>query len=228
MRLKYYLKGFGIGVLFATGVLSISFYAKTEDKITASLSQQEIESLAKQLGMEYATEETKKETESSKESQTSTTIYETQTQKETVTTVELETTTNTKETTTILETTTKAKETTKPAETTTRAKETTKPVETIESLETAMPEAVSKEYMADGETESAEWKQIIVKSGMGSKTIASLLQEAGVIEDAEDFNRYMVSFGYSTRIRTGTYNFLPGTSYEAIVTEFTRIPKTGR
>lgn len=59
MKLKYYLKGFGIGIIFATMILSVSFYAKREDN--RPVSRQEVERLAAAYGMIYPEQTTGEE-----------------------------------------------------------------------------------------------------------------------------------------------------------------------
>ena len=57
---------------------------------------------------------------------------------------------------------------------------------------------------------------ITISSGFASETAASVLEKAGVINDAEDFNLYMIRNGYDRRIHPGTYNIEVGASYETI------------
>lgn len=65
MKLKYYLNGFGIGVLFATIILSVSFLVRSGSG--AQLTDEEVIMRARQLGMEMTvaaaeTDSTTKET----------------------------------------------------------------------------------------------------------------------------------------------------------------------
>ncbi|SOC12660.1 endolytic transglycosylase MltG [Pseudobutyrivibrio ruminis] len=67
MRLKYYMRGIGIGVIFATLVLSISFYFGRTDFSSKEMTDEEIIEEATELGMvmpedEASEEETKDET----------------------------------------------------------------------------------------------------------------------------------------------------------------------
>jgi len=192
MKLKYYLKGFGIGVIFATLILSVSFYIKKESG--KSLSKQEIESLATAYGMVY-TEETTEEEMQQESSDEPVTMRETETTRETESIRETETT---RETESIRETTTREIET-----------------QTIFEAQTS----------AIMEGASVEQKTITIVSGMNAREIAYLLQEAGIISDAEDFRRYIVQEKYSTKIRTGVYTFTIGTDYETIIEEFTKLSK---
>ena len=67
MRLKYYMRGIGIGVIFATLVLSISFYFGRTDFSSKEMTDEEIIEKATELGMvmpedEASEEETQDET----------------------------------------------------------------------------------------------------------------------------------------------------------------------
>lgn len=86
MKLKYYLNGFGIGILFATVILSISFLIRSGSG--AQMTDEEVMARARQLGMEMTTAAS--ETESSTEPETP---AETETASEAETTTEAPTTT---------------------------------------------------------------------------------------------------------------------------------------
>ena len=49
MKLKYFLRGFGLGILFTTIMLAISFYLKASD--TPVMTDEQIIEQAKKLGM---------------------------------------------------------------------------------------------------------------------------------------------------------------------------------
>ena len=51
MRLKYYLRGIGVGVIFATLLLSISFYFGRDNLHKKELTDEEIIAKAEELGM---------------------------------------------------------------------------------------------------------------------------------------------------------------------------------
>ncbi len=57
---------------------------------------------------------------------------------------------------------------------------------------------------------------ITIASGSASETAASVLEKAGIITDAKDFNSYMCKNGYDRRIHPGTYTIESGLSYEEI------------
>lgn len=58
--------------------------------------------------------------------------------------------------------------------------------------------------------------RITIKSGMGSEEVAGLLKDAGIITDAADFDSYLNDNGYSTRIETGTFEINSGMTYQEI------------
>ena len=57
---------------------------------------------------------------------------------------------------------------------------------------------------------------ITIASGSASETAAAVLEKAGIITDAKDFNLYMCRNGYDRRIHPGTYTIDEGLTYEEI------------
>ncbi len=64
----------------------------------------------------------------------------------------------------------------------------------------------------------------VISSGMISNTAASILEELGIVESGYDFNMYLYNNGYESKLRVGTYEIPKGASYE----EITRIITGGR
>jgi Predicted periplasmic solute-binding protein len=64
--------------------------------------------------------------------------------------------------------------------------------------------------------------EIIITSGESSYTVSKALMEAGLVEDASDFDRYLVDNGYSRRISTGTYEIPLDSTQEEIAKIITR------
>ena len=60
-----------------------------------------------------------------------------------------------------------------------------------------------------------------IKSGMSSGKVATMLEDIGLIDDAEDFNQYIVNVNKASIIRVGNYSIRKGASYEEIVTMIT-------
>ena len=74
------------------------------------------------------------------------------------------------------------------------------------------------EEPAAGETKPAEGSKVTISiaRGAASETAAATLAGAGLIEDAADFNSYMIRNGYDRRIHPGIFEIPTGSSYEEI------------
>ncbi len=78
----------------------------------------------------------------------------------------------------------------------------------------AEAENVSLETQDDSPEEAAVTIQ--VNSGDSSFTVCSKLEEAGLIELASDFDRYLYENGYDKRINVGTYEIPAGADQQQI------------
>ncbi len=58
--------------------------------------------------------------------------------------------------------------------------------------------------------------QFTIDEGTNSYTVSKNLVEAGLIKDVVSFDSYLIENGYSKSIRSGTYEILPGTSEKDI------------
>ena len=131
---------------------------------------------------------------------------------------------NSKKETTKKETTKKEttkKETTKKetTEKTTKKETTTEEVTTEEvtTEEAATQEPTTKKSQSSGET-----VEISIYSGMTSEEFCENLKQAGIIEDANDFNWYLNDNGYIRRIQVGTFTINKGDDYYAIAQKISR------
>ena len=197
-KIKYYLRGLGTGIIITTLVMSIAFATRGKSGSNSS------DELLKNEGTGKVTSESSTE-ESSKEKKT--------TKKE-----------NSKKETTKKETTKKEttkKETTKKetTEKTTKKETTTEEVTTEEvtTEEAATQEPTTKKSQSSGET-----VEISIYSGMTSEEFCENLKQAGIIEDANDFNWYLKDNGYITRIQVGTFTINKGDDYYAIAQKISR------
>lgn len=218
MKLKHFLRGLGAGVIFATLVLSISFSLNGYKMSEAAIVEEALE-----LGMVWPDRDNSKDNEpattpdepdtSTTEAPTSSEVIESTS--EIGSTAEPTTTpaTATTEPTTPAETSS-VKETT-PEQTTVETPtsepvttETTTPVET-----TPEPESTTEEP-----PEIVAGKSIItVPKGMNSVQVAKLLETAGAVRDAYDFDAYIVRQGYGGRIQIGRHEIPLGSSYDEII-----------
>ena len=59
---------------------------------------------------------------------------------------------------------------------------------------------------------------------MGSEAVAKVIEEAGLIDDWEEFNRYLISNNYSSKIRTNNYSLPLGVGFKEIAEKITKKP----
>lgn len=97
--------------------------------------------------------------------------------------------------------------------------ESTEPAESEEVPEST--EAIESEEVPES-TEPAETVTITVVKGDSSVSVSRDLEEAGLVESAKDFDRYLCNNGYDKRISVGTYEIPIGTSEEKITKIITR------
>lgn len=163
MKRKYYIRGIGVGILFATIIL-MTAYAISGGK---KLSDEEIIKRAEELGM------VKSET--------------------------------------LLD------DLVKPADTEVNTgdpvKNTESPLSTSEDTAATTEDTATE---ASGSTENTRMVSFTVVSGMSSWNVATILKDQGVIEDASEFDSYLVENGYSSRINVGEYSVSVGADYDTI------------
>lgn len=187
MKLRYYLRGIGIGVIVAAAICICASFAKS-DKMT----DEQIKAKAKELGM---TESSTLLADAAKENipEVESTVIETESESLTESTEE-----------TTQEPTTEVKETeTEPAATPT-------PEPTPEATPTPTPEAPKQ----DDNTE--QFTIITVDKGNGSDTVARKLADAGLVSDAASYDKFLCANGYDRRISAGTHEIPKGASEDEI------------
>lgn len=91
--------------------------------------------------------------------------------------------------------------------------DTEEPTSTEEPTTEAITENSTEQTAIDTEYTKAT---ITVRSGMGSYEVAVLLKDAGIIDNASDFDSYLIRNGYSTQIRIKSQEFNSNMSYEEI------------
>lgn len=70
------------------------------------------------------------------------------------------------------------------------------------------------EEPADENTDDSESVTITVVGGDSSWSVSKRMEEAGLIESASDFDKYLCQNGYDKRIRLGNYEITKDMSYE--------------
>lgn len=176
MKLKYYLRGLGIGILVTTIILMIAFSGHKAD-----ISDEEIIARAKALGMVM----TEQEKEDAIPKGTEDNLTESTEQKP--------------------EKTTEQNQTTEQSQTTEQDKTT----ERNQTTEQGQTESTDQ---AKAETQ----KEITVKAGDSSNTVADKLFQEGLVDDASAFNKYLVDNKVDSSIQPGTFTIPQGATYEEI------------
>ena len=204
MKLKYYLRGLGIGMAVTALILGISFSGR-QGQEAQTLTDEQIRERASELGIVDSSELTLAALASSA-AQTPEATIEPEAAAE-------------PETTTDPEATAEPKMTTEP-EATAEPEMTTEPEATAEPETTTEPEATTEpETTAEPELITApEQSQttITIKKGSDSGSVSRMLYEAGLVENAKAFDNYLCNNGYSRSINPGIYEIAPGTSEEEI------------
>lgn len=189
MKLKYFLRGVGVGILFGSLIMLVAYLTSGASKI----SDDEIIKRAENLGMvmsedlvitgteededtQAATEEVSESTSQvTEEDATETLIQDSDVSLEGVVDESINTTTE---------------------------------ADTISEITTEVTTETS-----NGNYVKAK---ISVTSGMTSTEVALLLQDAGIIDDYLDFDQYLNENGYSTQIRINDYEFNSNMTYEEL------------
>ena len=172
MRLKYYLRGAGVGIIITTIIMSIAFHF-----YKPSLSADEIKEMASKLGMVMALEQgvdtasgnadesndvNKKESESSDSNVDS--------NKDDAS----------------------SKESNEESD-----KENTK-------------EDVSNQE--DNQDTEDEYVEVVIKGGEYSDVVSNKIYEAGLVKNAEKFNKWLIKHGYDSMVQPGKYKIKKGST----------------
>ena len=208
MKLKYYLRGLGIGMAVTALILGISFSGR-QGQEAQTLTDEQIRERASELGMVDSSELTLAALQNSAQPQTT---MEPEVTEEPKLTADPETTTE-PEATAEPETTTEPKTTAEP-ETTTEPKATAEPETTAELEMTTESEATEEPELITAPEQSQT--TITIKKGSDSGSVSRMFYEAGLVENAKAFDNYLCNNGYSRSINPGIYEIAPGTSEEEI------------
>lgn len=200
MRLKYQLRGLGIGIILTAALLMIfsddgEATAKVEDMSviaeetveTQSVSESEMQAVVETE--ESVAEETVVETQEPVEEET---VVETQ---EPVTEE------------TVVETQEPVTEETVVEETAVET-ETTKEASTDETTEESVVETTEEVSLGN-----VDVVKIKIISGDDSGTVARRLQTAGVVENASEFDAFLMQHGYDKRISVGEVEIAKGSTW---------------
>lgn len=200
MKIKYYLRGIGVGLLLGViimyaAMVTFGYEKKSDDEDTKTVVENDVnKGKTEAQTTEKATEKVTTEVKTEKV-----------TTEKTDTTAEVTTEATTEPTTAA--TTEATTETTTEATTETTTEVTT---ETTEAASEKTEEPTTEKPSQD------DTVTIVIESGMISTDVAEMLQDAGIIDDYKDFDRWLDATGYSTIIRVGEFIFHKGMTYEEI------------
>jgi hypothetical protein len=90
---------------------------------------------------------------------------------------------------------------------------------TKEPTPTIQPSAEVKEDQNNNDDAEITF---VVKGGMSSRQVSILLAEYGIVDNADDFNQYIVKRGKTDVIRVGTYTLQKGATYKDIIEKITK------
>lgn len=196
MDKKSFIRGFGIGVLFAAIILGISFTVRTSDTF--------IKARAKELGMVYkgtggeqpllalaSPEASPKETPKKKDTD----------KKKTEATPSVAPKATPKPT---------PKATPKSTPKATAAAATPAPTATPKATAKPKPSPVKK------------IQTLVIDVGDWSSDVSEKLAAMGIVKNAKDFDKYLNDHGYSSTISAGTYKVSVNDTYEQLARKITR------
>lgn len=195
MKIKYYLRGLGTGIIFTAIVLMIIYSYRTTDSKTIDR--------ARGLGMIMPGETTKQTVKENENKTENNSMNEPETKEP-----------GTKEPSTN-EPGTKEPATNEPA---TNKPATNEPA----TNEPATNEPSTNEPATEKQTDPVREITFTISSGMYSEVVSQRLEELGVIDNAAGLNSFLVSNGYAERIRTGVYTFTTGMSYADVAAIISR------
>lgn len=205
MKLKYYLRGLGIGILVTTVILSLAGVGRK------NMTDEEVVKRAKELGMVEST-------------LLSDLPDQTKTDEVRPTEPEIGLQPETSEPENSAEPETSEPETSEP-EVSPEPEETASTPETPaapEETPVAPEETPVSQEDGNPDTPAGETVTLVIGRGESSTTVSKNLKKAGIVEDAAAFDRFLCNNGYDKKIITGTYEIPYGASEEEIAKIITR------
>ena len=201
MKLRYYLRGLGIGILITVVILTISGLGKDV------MTDEEIKERAKELGMVESTVLSGMNTPAPSEEPEATASPEPSEEPEV----------------TVSPAPSEEPEATASPEPSEEPQATASPAPSEEPEATASP-APSKEPEVTPSPsteenineESEETVTIVISAGDSSVSVSKDLEAAGLIESASAYDKYLCDNGYDRKIRIGTFKIPVGSNEEEI------------
>lgn len=217
MKLKYYLRGLGIGILVTVLVMGAGLGGSKE-----TLSDEEVRQRALELGMvdsvvlaemyqrnaplESNQAQESKQAEVSKPADKGVDSNEPITENDILDNADK----NNKNT----EEETDSEETVSTDETT----DNDTPISNVDDL----PERKNTDNTIENEADTGEMVSITIQKGDNSWSVSKALVSAGIVEDVNEYDQFLCDNGYAKSIIVGTYEIAIGSSYEQIAKIITK------
>lgn len=213
-KLKYFIRGLGVGIIFTAIVMSISLQASRSRIIRENaLTKQEIMEKAYSYGMVLGKEEDSASTLTDEDTQKK---QEEDTKKQ----EEVSNKQEDSEGQEVASTEDNSKED-QDVESTKKDDKIVK--EEKDNIDTNEQNAMIKEDKSDNNSiVSIDYVPITVTSGMTATSVSKYLKEVGIIEDSDEFRVYLSEQGYAAKIRTGEYLIPVSSTYKKIADIITR------
>ena len=198
MKIRYYLRGLGLGILFTA-----IFFLVSNNSSSQTMSDEQIKSRAKELGMIESTVLAELSTQETVEEMVAETVEEDDVAEETTIAI-------TEESAAAEES---AVEETEEITEEVASKEAAEEESVVEPNETVVEAEVKEPIQAAPNTAPIT---IVVNRGEGSDTVSRRLAELGLVADAYEYDRYLMTNGYDKRIGAGEHVIPAGATWEEI------------
>lgn len=212
MRLKYYLRGIAAGVVVSTCILTISHNVEMRSMKSSAMTDDEIVEAAKELGMVF--EEDVVKLPGNNVATTDGDSQKVESNNEVVTNGNSPTKIDKPDVSPQVENTEPVKEETKGGTNSTSDEKAAR--ETEAQIKESANEILDN---ANQDLKEVFEVQISITSGMTSDKVAKQLKEKGVIEDAADFDSFMMKNGYDNKIWIGDHTIQSDDTYEEIASK---------
>ena len=231
MRLKYYLRGLGIGIVVTAVIMGVS-----ADRQRSAMTEEQIIARAKELGMveqegilaeiagESAVTDNQKEAPKAETSKAETPKQE-EVKAETTQTAEPKAEALKEETAKTEAPKEEAAKTEAPKE---EAAKTEAPKEEAAKTEAPKEEAAKTETPEPEETSKPETVQktssvvVSIYPGEGSYTVSRKLAALGLVESADIYDKFLCQNGYDKKLCTGNYTITEGATADEIARILTK------
>ncbi len=212
MRIKYFLRGVGIGIIVTTIILSVAHNSNRE------LTDSEIIERAGKLGMSFTASSSESQTQSVEETESTSSISSQQGTSGEEQDGDKESQSNETESD---EGQSEADMDNAGVTDETQTDTVTDNTEDAATdNEPAIEQSTANQSTASGSLDTTTQASVSCKlnivAGMSSRTVCDMLKQNEIIADAAEFDSYLVSIGYDDKIRTGEVEVSSDMTYEEL------------